>query len=202
LRVYEMFIGPFDQEIAWQEKGVVGAKRFLEKVWNLRLKIANCKLQIEKRKKILKILHQTIKKVTQDIENFKFNTAISQLMICANELDKEEKIEKKIFEDFLKLLAPFAPHIAEEIWQILGNKKSIFLSSWPKWDEKLIKEETITLIVQVNGKVRDKIKVEADISKEKAKELAMKSEKVKKWIEGKEIKRLVFVPGKLINIVV
>jgi leucyl-tRNA synthetase len=202
LRVYEMFVGPFDQEIAWQEKGVVGARRFLERVWNLRLKIANCKLQIERRKGILKILHQTIKKVTEDIENFKFNTAISQLMICANELEKEEKIEKEIFENFLKLLAPFAPHIAEEIWQILGHKKSIFLSSWPKWDEKLTKEEMITLIIQVNGKVRDKIEVEADISEERAKELAISSQKIKKWIEGKEIKRVVFVPRKLINIVV
>jgi leucyl-tRNA synthetase len=202
LRVYEMFMGPFDQEIAWQEKGVVGAKRFLERVWNLRLKIANCKLQIEKRKKVLKVLHQTIKKVTEDIENFKFNTAISQLMICANELEKEEKIEKEIFENFLKLLAPFAPHIAEEIWQILGHKRSIFLTPWPKWDKKLAKEEIITLIIQVNGKVRDKIEVEADISEERAKELAISSQKIKKWIEGKEIKRVVFVPRKLINIVV
>ena len=201
LRVYEMFMGPFDQEIAWQERGVVGAKRFLERVWNLRLKIANCKLQIEKRKKILKILHQTIKKVTEDIENFKFNTAISQLMICANELEREKEIEKEIFESFLKLLAPFAPHIAEEIWQFLGHKKSIFLSPWPKWDEKLIKEELITLIIQVNGKVRDKVEVEASISKEEAEKLAISLEKIKKWIEGKEIKKIVFVPGKLINIV-
>jgi leucyl-tRNA synthetase len=197
-----MFMGPFDQEIAWQERGVVGARRFLERVWNLRLKIANCRLQIERRKRILKILHQTIKKVTEDIENFKFNTAISQLMICTNELEKEEKIEKEIFENFLKILAPFAPHICEEIWQFLGHKKSIFLSSWPKWDEKLAKEEKITLIIQVNGKVRDKIEVEADISEERAKELAISSQKVKKWIEGKEIKRVVFVPRKLINIVV
>jgi leucyl-tRNA synthetase len=202
LRVYEMFMGPFDQEIAWQERGVVGARRFLERVWNLRLKIANCKLQIEKRKRVLKILHQTIKKVTEDIENFKFNTAISQLMICANELEKEEKIEKEIFENFLKLLAPFAPHIAEEIWQILGHKKSIFLSPWPKWDERLAKEEMITLVIQVNGKVRDKIEVEANISEERAKELTLSREKIKKWIEGKEIKKIVFVPGKLINIVI
>jgi leucyl-tRNA synthetase len=200
LRVYEMFMGPFDQEIAWQERGVVGARRFLERVWKLKDKVGRKKLEVGRR--ILKVLHQTIKKVTEDIENFKFNTAISQLMICANELEKEEKIEKEIFENFLKLLAPFAPHIAEEIWQILGHKKSIFLSSWPKWDEKLAKEEMITLIIQVNGKVRDKIEVEADISEERAKELAISSQKIKKWIEGKEIKRVVFVPRKLINIVV
>jgi leucyl-tRNA synthetase len=200
LRVYEMFMGPFDQEIAWQERGVVGAKRFLERVWKLKDKVGRRKKEVGSR--ILRILHQTIKKVTEDIENFKFNTAISQLMICANELEKEEKIEKEIFENFLKLLAPFAPHICEEIWQFLGHKKSIFLASWPKWDEKLAKEEMITLIIQVNGKVRDKIEVEADISEERAKELAISSQKIKKWIEGKEIKRVVFVPRKLINIVV
>jgi leucyl-tRNA synthetase len=122
-------------------------------------------------------------------------------MICANELEKEEKIEKEIFENFLKILAPFAPHICEEIWQILGHKKSIFLAPWPKWDEKLVKEEMITLIIQVNGKVRDKIEVESDISEERAKELAISSEKIKKWISDKKIKKVIFVPGKLINIV-
>jgi len=201
LRVYEMFMGPFDQEIAWQERGVVGARRFLERIWKLKDKVIKRKSKITN-KKILTILHQTIKKVTEDIENFKFNTAISQLMICANELEKEEKIEKEIFENFLKLLAPFAPHISEEIWQILGNKKSIFLSSWPKWEKRLIKEERVILIVQINGRVRDKIEVEAEISEEKAKELVFSLEKVKRWIENKQIKRIIFVPKKLINIVV
>jgi leucyl-tRNA synthetase len=195
-----MFMGPFDQEIAWQERGVVGSKRFLERVWKLKDKVRSRKKEVGSR--ILKILHQTIKKVTEDIENFKFNTAISQLMICANELEKEEKIEKEIFENFLKLLAPFAPHICEEIWQFLGHKKSIFLVPWPKWDEKLAKEEMITLIIQVNGKVRDKVEVEVDISEERAKELAISRERVKKWIKEKEIKKIIFVPGKLINLVV
>jgi len=189
LRVYEMFMGPFDQEITWQERGVVGARRFLEKIWKLKSKIVNCKLQIDKRKEILKILHQTIKKVTEDIETFKFNTAISQLMVCANRIEKEEKIEKEIFENYLKLLAPFAPHIAEEIWQILGHKKSIFLSPWPKWNKKLVKEEMITLIIQVNGKVRDKIEVEASVSEEKAKELAFSSEKIQKVDRRKRNKK-------------
>mgnify|MGYP001772944506 CR=1 FL=1 len=199
LRVYEMFMGPFDQMIAWQEKGIVGARRFLERVWKLTLKVKNLK---SKNKKLIKILHQTIKKVTEDIENFKFNTAVSQLMIFANEMEKEEKIEKEIFENFIKLLAPFAPHISEEIWQRLGKKKSIFLSSWPKYNPKLAKEEKITLIVQINGKVRDKIEVEASISEKEAKNLALSREKVKKWIGGKEIKKVVFVPKKLINFVI
>jgi len=201
LRVYEMFMGPFDQEISWQEKGVVGARRFLERVWMLKDKVAKRKAKTEN-KKILRILHQTIKKVTKDIENFKFNTAISQLMICTNEFEKEEKIEKEIFENFLKLLAPFAPHICEEIWQSLGNKKSIFLSSWPVFDSKLIKEEIITLIVQVNGKVRDKIEINFDTSEEKIKEIVLSSPKIKKWLEGKEIKKIIFVPKKIFNIVV
>ena len=200
LRIYEMFMGPFDQRIAWQEKGVVGARRFLERVWKMQFKVSsNVKIQ---NLKLISLLHKTIKKVTEDIENFKFNTAISQLMIFANELEKEKRIQKSIFEDFLKLLSPFAPHITEEIWQKLGHKKSIFLNSWPRYNEKLIKEEKITLVIQVNGKVRDKIEVETSISKEKAKEIALSREKIKKWIKGKEIKKIIFVPGKLINIVV
>jgi leucyl-tRNA synthetase len=206
LRIYEMFMGPFDQRISWQERGIVGAKRFLERVWNLRFKIVDCKLR---NKKLTRLLHQTIKKVTQDIENFKFNTAISQLMVLTNEMEKEEKIGKEIFKNFLKLLAPFTPHISEEIWFSFAKtsenkqyKKSIFLSSWPKYNPRLAKEEMITLVVQINGKVRDKIEIEASISEKKAKEIALSREKVQKWIEGKEIKKIIFVPGKLINIVV
>jgi len=160
----------------------------------------NSKLKT-KNSKLISLLHKTIKKVTEDIENFKFNTAISQLMIFANELDKEKQIPKEIFEKFLKILAPFSPHISEEIWENLGNKKSIFLSPWPKYDEKLIKEEKIILVIQVNGKVRDKVEVEADISEEEAKELVISREKVRKWIERKEIKKVIFVPKKLINFV-
>jgi leucyl-tRNA synthetase len=200
LRIYEMFMGPFDQEIAWQEKGVVGAKRFLERVWKLKNKIThNSQLTTHN---LERTIHKTIKKVTEDIENFKFNTAIAALMTLVNNMEKEKRLSVVSYQLLVKILAPFAPHICEEIWQILGNKKSIFLSSWPKWDDKLIKEEIITLVIQVNGKVRDKIEVEAEITEEKAKELVISSERVKKWIEGKEIKKIVFVPGKLINVVV
>jgi leucyl-tRNA synthetase len=150
--------------------------------------------------------------VTEDIENFRFNTAVSALMILTNELEKAKESSVISYQSLVKLLAPMAPHTAEEIWQKLGSafakasagkgKKSIFLEPWPKYDPKLVKEEIITLVIQVNGKVRDKIEVEADISEEKARELAISREKVRRWIEGKEIKKIIFVPGKLINIVI
>jgi len=201
LRIYELFMGPFDQKIAWQERGIVGMRRFLEKVWNLQFKV---KKEKSKRKNLnlLRILHKTIKKVSEDIENFRFNTAISQLMIFVNEAEKEEKIEKEIFENFIKILAPFAPHLAEEIWENLGQKKLIFSASWPKYDKNLIKEEKITFIIQINGKVRDKIEVEVtDISEKKIKEIALSRKKIKERISGKKIKKIIFIPEKLINFV-
>jgi leucyl-tRNA synthetase len=117
-------------------------------------------------------------------------------------LENKNEIGKDVLERFLILLAPFAPHITEELWHQIGHSDSIHLQSWPKWDPELVKEEIITLVIQINGKVRDKIEVESDISEEKAKELAISREKIKKWIKGKKIKKVVFVPGKLINIVV
>ena len=205
LRLYEMFMGPFDQAIIWNEKGVKGVYRFLEKVWNLFQKA-----QTPKNAKLKRLLHQTIKKVTEDIENFKFNTAISQLMILVNEMEKQNQLpirnkflaSESNYQLLLKLLAPMAPHITEELWFRLGHKKSIFEESWPKYDPKLVKEEKITLVIQINGKVRDKIEVEAALTEEQAKKLTLTREKVKKWIQGKKIKKIVFIKGKLINIVI
>ena len=147
-------------------------------------------------------MYKTIKKIDEDIENTKFNTAISSLMILVNEMEKEQNISVIYYQSLLILLAPFAPHLAEELWQQLGHSESIFLEKWPKYDKKLIKDEMVTLIIQVNGKVRDKIEVPADISEKEARELTLKREKVKKWILGKEVKKVIFVPGKLINIVI
>ena len=205
-RLYEMFMGPFEEPISWNTKGLIGMKRFLDKVWNLFGKEKSV-ISIEEDKEIERILHKTIKKVTEDIENFRFNTAISALMILVNELQNRNygiwHLKTLIF-----LLVPFAPHISEELWQkyfvqggTLNIRNSIHYQLWPKYDPKLIKEEMITLVIQVNGKVRDKVEVEADISEEKAKELALSREKIKKWIGGKAIKKVVFVPGKLINFV-
>ncbi len=207
VRLYEMFMGPFDQSIAWSTEGVMGTRRFLEKVYKLNFKVQisnskpNPKLKIQNNKLEI-LLNKTIKKVTEDIENFRFNTAISTMMILANEMEKQEEIAKSQFSNLLLILSPFAPHICEELWSKLGNKKSIFLESWPKFNPKLIKDDEIELVIQVNGKLRDRIRVPAEISEDEAKDLAMKSENAKKFTSGKEIRKIVFVPGKLLNIVV
>jgi len=200
LRVYEMFMGPFEQAIPWDEKGVVGVFRFLERVWKLSEKVANGKNKISGEAE--RILHKTIKKVGEDIEAMKFNTAVSQLMILTNAMADEKTISRAAWHDFLKILAPFAPHIAEELWEKLGNKKSVHLAEWPKYNPAMILEEEIDLIIQVNGKMRDSVKVKADIGEEEAKEVAVESEKIKKWIEGQKIKKIIFVKGRLVNIVV
>ncbi|MBZ9572324.1 leucine--tRNA ligase [Patescibacteria group bacterium] len=204
-RLYEMFMGPFKEAISWNIKGIIGIRRFLERVWKL---VENQKSIVlaKEDKELEKLIHKTIKKVTEDIENFRFNTAISSLMILVNNLQGKNYGIWHLKSLFL-LLAPFAPHITEEIWQKLNPKPytlnvSIHNQPWPKYDPKLVKEKIVTLVIQVNGKVRDKVKVGADISEKKAKKLAISREKIKKWIKGKKIKKVVFVPGKLINIVV
>ncbi len=201
MRLYELFMGPADRAVEWSDKGVVGCYRFLEKVWQLLQKTKN-KEQKTENSNLEKLVNQTIKKVTEDIENFKFNTAISQLMILVNEMEKQNQLPATSYQLLLKLLAPMAPHITEELWFRLGHKKSIFEESWPKYDPKLVKEEKITLVIQINGKVRDKVEVEAALTEEQAKKLTLTREKVKKWIQGKKIKKIVFIKGKLINIVI
>ncbi len=235
LRLYEMFMGPFGQEIAWQEKGVVGARRFLERVWKLasgkRKALAkNGEGGKEGRKKgaerdgLEGLIHKTIKKVTEDIEHFKFNTAISSLMILVKEMERQPSLETKDLKLLVQMLAPFAPHIAEEIWQGLVSRGgprsfpssskndtnlvsgegglSIFLSSWPKWKKELIREERFVLVVQVNGRVRERIEAGIGISQEEAREIALRSEKVRGWLRNKKIRKVIFVKNKLINFVV
>jgi len=193
LRLYEMFMGPLEDAKPWSTDGIKGVRRFLEKV--IKLEVTNNKTQNNA------LLNKTIKKVTDDIENMKFNTAISAMMIFVNEVQKEG-ISKEDFEKFLIILAPFAPHLVEELWEQLGNKESIFLQSWPKYDKKLIKDDVVQLVIQVNGKMRDSIETSVDISENEAKEKALASEKIKKWTEDKEIIKMIFVKNKLINIVV
>lgn len=207
MRLYEMFMGPFSQSVSWSNNGVVGMRKFLEKVWKLQ-SIVN-KQNSTDNKKNQTLLHKTIKKVTNDIENFRFNTALSQMMILANALEKEHAksattnahIRKDDYEKLLLILSPFAPHIAEELWQRLGNEQSIFLQKWPTWDEELMKKEEIEMVVQVNGKIRERLMVSPDITEDEIKETALESEKVKVFTQGKEIKKIIFVPEKLINIV-
>ncbi|GBE16463.1 leucine--tRNA ligase [bacterium BMS3Abin15] len=224
LRLYEMFMGPFTQNIAWSTEGVKGVRGFLNKIFRyLELNIENFQKRSDGR--IEQLLNKTIKKVTEDIENFRFNTSISQMMIFLNFLFKTQEelkkskseadrkkgeftigqsfmISKSDFEKFIILLSPFAPHICEEIWQEkLKHKESIFKEKWPEYDKKLIKDEEIELVVQVNGKLRDRIKVSADISEDEAKKVALESEKVNNFVKDKEPKKMIFVKGKLINIV-
>ncbi len=200
LRIYEMFMGPFDQTIPWDSKGVVGARRFLEKVWQ----IYNGFVEItdSANRSILSLLHRTLKKVSDDIESQSYNTAISAMMILANKIIETGKMDIETAEYFLKILSPFAPHICEEIWQATGNKGLISDQKWPKYNAQIAFEQEIELIIQVNGKVRDKIKVKPDITEQSAEANAYKSEKVLKYLEGKEVKNVIFVPGRLINFVI
>jgi len=208
LRMYEMFMGPFENTIAWKTDNLVGVRRFLEKVWKLSLKLEKRKSQDEglsnlETFKLETLLHKTIKKVTEDILAFKFNTAISSMMIFVNQLESEKaQVEKENFETFLKLLAPFAPHMTEEIWSNLGNKNSIHLEEWPKWDEDKIKDERVVIVVQVNSRVRAQFEADAGISEDEAKEKALAMPEISKWLESKEIKKVIFIPDKLINFVV
>lgn len=206
LRLFEMFMGPLEDTKPWSTKGVEGVFRFLNRVWrmyvdengNLNKSIVEIPLTDEQEK----ILHQTIKKVTNDIETLNFNTAISQMMIFVNEFINLENKPLVAMKNFIKLLSPFAPHIAEEIWNKLGYKNSIAFEPWPQYDEDKTKENTVELVVQINGKVRAKLQIPIDASEEFVKDLAIQQESVKNYIQGKAIIKQIFVPNKLLSIVV
>ncbi|MDI6777908.1 MAG: leucine--tRNA ligase [Patescibacteria group bacterium] len=203
IRLYEMFMGPFTQNIAWSTKGVIGMKRFLDKVWKLKSKIKNQKSKIQTKNKKLEILiHQTIKKVADDIQSFRFNTAISALMILVNKMEKESEIPNTSYQILATILSPFAPHLAEELWEKLGHGESIFEEIWPEYDPRLARDEEITLIIQINGKVRDQMKVPAGVKEDEAKKLALSREKVIKYIKDNTIKKTVFVKDRLVNFVI
>ncbi|KKT19291.1 MAG: Leucine-tRNA ligase, partial [Parcubacteria group bacterium GW2011_GWB1_43_8] len=172
LRLYEMFMGPFDQPIPWDTRNIIGVKRFLERVCSLSIKIKNKKSKIkikDKNLKLERLVHQTIKKVSEDIENFHFNTAISALMILLNEMEKQDSLKIEDYKLLIKLLSPFAPHIAEELWFDINGKKSIHLEKWPVFDVSKTVENSFKLIVQINGKARDIFEVPAGISEDEAK---------------------------------
>jgi leucyl-tRNA synthetase len=203
--MFEMFMGPLEDAKPWNTKGIVGIKRFLENVYKLKDKKLydcqgnNCKM---KESGLPQMLHKTIKKVTEDIEKLRFNTAISQMMIFVKFASKFNEIPHGALENFLKLLAPFAPHLAEELWEKLGNKESIFKQKWPEYDPAIIQDEEIELVIQVCGKVRDRIKVSTGITEKEATELAKQSQKIKNFIGAKPIKKVIFVKNRLINIVI
>ena len=196
LRIYEMFMGPFHQSVAWSTESIIGSRRFIERVWNLQYKI-------QKNKKYDEFeIERTIKKVTEDIEEMKFNTAISTLMIFINEIGKLEFISQNAYEKFLKLLSPFAPHITEELWQILGHKNSINLESWPIHDLLMIKDEEIKIAVQINGKVRTEIFIKTDEAEEEVKKQALADVVVLRHVGAGSIKKVIYVKNRLINIVI
>jgi len=205
LRVYEMFMGSFEQAANWNTNGLVGTRKFLEKVEQL---IGGGSWPVKEDKKILSLLHKTIKKVGADIENFRLNTAVSALMILVNEItDYKNKTQAwpfsvTEFNYLLQILAPLAPHLSEELWEKLGNQDSIFKSAWPQYDPELIKDDNFNLAVSVNGKLRATILVATGITEDEAVKSAQANEIIKKWLAGKEIVKLVFVPGRLLNIVV
>ena len=254
LRIYEMFMGPFDQQIAWSTESMVGPRRFIERVWKLREKVqldplllgdssaafahpaspssklnarsANASSQemlssprpdssptsavnvkpsdaiSSKVAPATKIIHKAIQKVSEDIQGMRFNTAISTLMIAVNEIEKTDQVARAEYETLLKLLAPFAPHVAEELWMSLGNKKSIHVSSWPEFDPALAADDEVTIVVQINGKMRASFAAASNSSREELERMAHAAPEAKKWLEGKKVLKVIVVPNKLVNIVV
>ncbi len=198
-RMYEMFMGPLEMVKPWSTNGIIGLRRFLEKVWRL----YDNKVDYGPLPKNIEILlHKTIKKVGEDVENLRFNTAISAMMILINEISNLKTLNSQLSRDFLLILAPFAPHMTEELWEKIGEMPSIHKQQWPKFNHTLIKDEKITIVIQVNGKLRDNIQVAADAGEEEIKKLAASSAKVKVFIEGKKIAKTIYVPKKLVNIVI
>lgn len=199
LRLYEMFMGPLEVSKPWSKNGVEGAKRFIQRVWNFFTEAEN--LTDDNDGALTKVYHQTVKKVTNDFEKLAFNTAISQMMIFVNEVYKNGKCPKEYAEGLIKMLSCITPHMGEEIWSIMGHSDTIAFESWPVYDEELCKEDTIEIVVQVNGKLKAKLNIAVDADKDSVMEMAMSDDKVKESIEGKNILKQIYVPNKLVNIV-
>ncbi|RPF50251.1 leucine--tRNA ligase [Aquisalibacillus elongatus] len=203
LRLYEMFMGPLDASVAWSTNGLDGARRFLDRVWRLYVEEDKLSSRIsdEANESLEKVYNETVKKVTEDFEELGFNTGISQMMVFVNECYKNEVLPREYAEGFVKLLSPVAPHLAEEIWSILGHEGTIAYEAWPTYDESKLVEDQVEIVLQVMGKVRGRAQVPKDAGKEQLEELALNDERVQEWIEGKTIRKVVVVPGKLVNIV-
>lgn len=204
LRLYEMFMGPLDASIAWSTNGLDGSRRFLDRIWRLFVEedgSLNPKIQDSEDTGLEKVYHQTVKKVTEDFEGLRFNTAISQLMVFINEAYKATVLPKRYVEGFVKMLAPIAPHIAEELWQKLGATDSVAYETWPAFDEAKLVDDEVEIVIQINGKVKAKMMVPADANREALEEIAMGDMIVKEQIDGKTVRKVIAVPGKLVNIV-
>ncbi|MCK1985940.1 MULTISPECIES: leucine--tRNA ligase [Peribacillus] len=205
LRMYEMFMGPLDASIAWSTNGLDGSRRFLDRIWRLLVNddgtLTDKMTETDDTGKLEKVYHQTVKKVTENYEELKFNTAISQLMVFINDAYKADSLPKVYIEGFVKLLAPVAPHIAEELWSKLGHSESITYGTWPAFDEAKLVDNEVEIVIQINGKVKAKLMVPTDTTREKLEEIAMGDDSIKEQIDGKTIRKVIAVPGKLVNIV-
>ncbi|MGG1596054.1 leucyl-tRNA synthetase [Terribacillus saccharophilus] len=204
LRLYEMFMGPLDASIAWSENGLDGSRRFLDRIWRLFITETgelSEKVQDTESEDLQKTYHETVKKVTEDFEALRFNTGISQLMVFINDCYKAPVIPREFAEGFMKLLSPVAPHIAEELWTKLGHEETITYAEWPVHDESKLVEQEIEIVLQAMGKLRAKVMVPHDASKEELEKIALNDEQMKSWLEGKTVRKVIVVPGKLVNVV-
>ena len=205
LRVYEMFMGPLDASIAWSENGLDGSRRFLDRVYRLFVDEetgkVNDKVQDKDNEELEVSYNFTVKKVSEDIEILGFNTAISQLMVFVNDCYKAEYIPRKYALGFIQLLAPFAPHLAEEMWEVYGNTESISYVPWPTFDESKLVSDTVEIVVQLMGKVKAKLDVKKDLTPAELEQIVLANEEVKELIEGKQVMKVIVVPGRLVNIV-
>ncbi|MBR3942057.1 MAG: leucine--tRNA ligase [Clostridia bacterium] len=197
-RTYEMFIGAFDQSTPWSEQGVKGCHKFLERVWNLLDIVTD---DMEYSKDMESLMHKTIKKVSDDIEKMKFNTAIASLMALINEFYRKGSVTKGELKTFIHLLNPTAPHITEEMWQVLGFEGTLSANAWPTFDESKTVDDSVEIVLQINGKIRDKLVIPSGLSREDTEKAAMESDKIKELTEGKQIIKVIAVPGKLVNVV-
>jgi leucyl-tRNA synthetase len=209
LRLFEMFMGPLEATKPWSTQGVKGVYRFLDRVWRLfiddraeEVKLAAAVGDVEPDRDTLRLLHQTIQRVTEDLEGMRFNTAIAAMMELTNHLTGLEQRPRKVLETLVLLLSPFAPHLAEELWRALGHKASLAYEPWPQYDVALTREDTIEVPVQVNGKLRSKVTVPADADQAALESAARADERIRSLIEGKQVRKVIVVPKKLVNIVV
>ncbi len=203
LRLYEMFLGPLEQSKPWDTNGIDGVNRFLKKLWNLFYKGDTLLVSDDKPSaEALKSVHKLIKKVTWDIEHFSYNTSVSAFMICVNELSAAKCNQREVLSDLVVLLAPFAPHIAEELWHALGNTTTVCDAAWPKHNEAYLVEATVNYAVSFNGKARFNMQVPNGTDKAEVERMARENENSAKWLDGKTIVKVIVVPNKIVNIVV
>ena len=207
LRTFELFLGPINENSNWSSRGIAGVYRFLNRVWTLTGEYIEAEASDTKNAELTALTHRTIKKVTDDYRRLSFNTAIAALMEYVNELYKLKTHGfssewQQSLEALVQLLAPIAPHISAELWQQLGNESSLDTAKWPTWDESLLVADTMTIIVQVNGKVRAKLQVASDSDEEAVKAAALAEQNVIKFLENKEPAKVIYIPGRLVNIVV